>query len=181
MSQRRGGAPRETAAAQEEMIPFSEVLDPPSVGLTMNREEDAVPLEPIPQKKSSSQTAPLSLDGRYEAEAQNLKLKQWKEGPFAAGLTESTWEEEYARYKTSPGEACMDMNDAMPCMCCSALVCGYLGAARVGNMAVLKQSTEWVEEIEEDENGESKTTRFTRPRLDVVVGPVRYMLCRKFR
>ena len=37
---------------------------------------------------------------------------------------------------------------------------------------VLKQSTEWVEEVEEDENGESKTTRFTRPRLDVMVGPV---------
>jgi hypothetical protein len=39
-------------------------------------------------------------------------------------------------------------------------------------MAVLKQSTEWVEETVEDENGETKIKRFTRPRLDFVVGPV---------
>lgn len=41
---------------------------------------------------------------------------------------------------------------------------------------VLRQSTEWVEEEEEDENGETKTTRFTRPRLDCMVGPYWPML-----
>ena len=39
-------------------------------------------------------------------------------------------------------------------------------------MAVLKQSTEWVEEVEQDEEGEETVRRFTRPRLDIVVGPV---------
>jgi hypothetical protein len=39
-------------------------------------------------------------------------------------------------------------------------------------MAILKQSTEWVEEVEKDENGDRQTRRFTRPRLDFVCGPV---------
>ena len=73
----------------------------------------------------------------------------------------------------------IDNADQMPCGCCSAMVCYAIGAGRVGNMAVLKQSTEWVEEQVEDEHGELKTKRFTRPRLDFVVGPVR--LSEQFR
>lgn len=40
------------------------------------------------------------------------------------------------------------------------------------NIAVLKQSTEWVEEVEEGEDGQPRTRRFTRPKLDFVIGPV---------
>ena len=101
-------------------------------------------------------------------------MKQWKEGYFAAGMTAATWGEEYQKWRHNFRDQILmlDDNEKSPCGCCSAVVCGLLGAGRVGNMAVLKQSTEWVEEEEEDENGELRTKRVTRPRLDVVVGPV---------
>jgi hypothetical protein len=66
-----------------------------------------------------------------------------------------------------------DKEEQAPCGCCSAMVCCAVGAGRVGNIAVLRQSTEWVEEEVEDDNGEMKMERSTRPRLDCVVGPVR--------
>jgi len=175
MSQRRGAPQKETA--NPEMVPFSQVLDKPSGGMRKSME----PMEttrPNPNPSNVTTTAtPASLDERYESEAHNLKLKHWKEGPFATGMTAPTWEEEYSRY-TNPRECCMHIEeDSMGCLCFSAIACSKLGASRVGNMAVLKQSTEWVEEEEEDENGETKTRRFTRPRLDVVVGPYWPMLC----
>lgn len=147
MSQRRGGgtAQGEAGVLKEEMVPFSEVLDKPSGGQTMDREDGGAgdveqPAAQTPSSGSNNNATPvpagsMSLDSRYEAEAQNIRLKQWKEGPFATGMTDTTWDKEYARYRKSPREACMDMDDDMPCLCCSALVCGYLGAARVGNMA----------------------------------------------
>jgi hypothetical protein len=115
------------------------------------------------------------LDVRYEEEAKNLKIKQWREGHFATGVMDGTWDEAYAKYKRNPKDECFSMSDddGTPCLCCSAMACSAIGAGRVGNMAVLKQSTEWVEEEEVDENGESTARRFTRPKLDVVVGPVR--------
>jgi hypothetical protein len=54
-----------------------------------------------------------------------------------------------------------------------------LGAGRVGNIAVFKQTTEWVEEISEESdetNGEPKMKRFTRPKLLFVAGPYWPML-----
>ena len=174
MSQRRGAPPKETA--NPEMVPFSESLDGPSGGMKMDRAA-MEPLEtPVPAKAppKANAPAPVSLDARYESEAQANRVKQWKEGPFAVGLTEFTWDEEYGKYRNNLKDECLSMadNDGMPCICCSAVVCSKIGASRVGNMAVLKQSTEWVEEEEEDENGETKTRRFTRPKLEVVVGPV---------
>jgi hypothetical protein len=178
MSQRRGALPKETA--NPELVPFSEVLDKPAGGMQMDR-DSMVPLETSKTPMAPKSAPPVSLDARYEKETQSMKLKKWQEGPFAAGFTESTWDEEYAKYKNNPKDACFSMaeHDGMPCICCSAVVCSALGATRVGNMAVLKQSTEWVEEQEEDENGEMKVRRFTRPRLDVVVGPVRKLVCVK--
>jgi hypothetical protein len=174
MSQRWGGAlPKETA--NPELAPFSEVLDKPG-SLKMDR-DSMEPLETSKTPTPPKSAPPVSLDSRYEKETQSMKLKQWQEGPFAAGFTESTWDEEYAKYRNNPKDACLLMgHDDMPCICCSAVVCSAVGATRVGNMAVLKQSTEWVEEEEEDENGEMKVRRFTRPKLDIVVGPVRKYL-----
>lgn len=161
MSQRRGGgAPKEAVAVEEETMPFAESLDVPAGGLT-----DAAPLS----------NGSLSLEARYESETQAMKLKQWKEGHYAAGMTAATWGEEYQKWRHNFREQLLkfDENDGSPCGCCSAVVCGALGAGRVGNMAILRQSQEWVEEEEEDEDsGEKKTRRFTRPRLDIVVGPV---------
>ena len=70
----------------------------------------------------------------------------------------------------------IENDNTTPCGCCSAMICSMLGAGRVGNMAVLRQSTEWVDEMVQDENGETTSKRFTRPRLDVVVGPYWPML-----
>jgi hypothetical protein len=175
MPQRRAAvAQKDSVRNADEMVPFGETLDKPTGGLTMDR-------EPMGGPPSAALKAPasLSLDARYETESREMQLKRWKEGPFAAGMTAATWEDEYRKYKTNPKDECLnfDSEDGAPCMCCSALVCGSIGAGRIGNMAILKQSTEWVEEVTEDENGETKTRRFTRPKLDFVVGPVRKHTC----
>lgn len=168
MSQRRG--PKDNVINPAELVPFSESLDKdPKAGMTMDR-DSAVVVQPL----ETTTTAPL--DKRYEKEAHNLRIKQWKEGPFACGFTEASWDEEYAKYKNHPREVCaamVDNDETSPCGCCSAIACRMIGANRVGNMSIVKQSTEWVEEEQEDEHGELKTRRFTRPRLDIVVGPVR--------
>lgn len=169
MSHRRGGGPKEAVNKEEEMIPFNEALDQPKTPLTMDRAGDTPE-----ENKVSQPVASLSLDERYETEANNLKLKHWQESPFAVGMCEPTWTEEYAKFKRNPKQQCMDTTDGdgVPCICCSAMVCGAIGAGRVGNMAVLKQSTEWVEEVEENEDDVEKIRRFTRTKLDIVVGPV---------
>eukprot|EP00934_Nitzschia_sp_Nitz4_P001065 Nitzschia sp. Nitz4//scaffold1_size375055//293179//297150//NITZ4_000316-RA/size375055-processed-gene-0.459-mRNA-1//-1//CDS//3329541165//1065//frame0 len=179
MSQRRGGANREAAVVAEEMVPFSESLDPPKAGLTMDRRaEGDVPTPLATPADGDAKPAPLSLDEAYEKEEQSIRLKQWREGYFAARWTAPTWSEELHRWRTNIREEIshVDAPDQAPCVCCSALVCGLLGAGRVGNMAVLKQSTEWVEEEEEDEAGNVRTRRVTRPKLDFVVGPYWPML-----
>jgi len=174
MSQRRGGGAKETAVA-EEMVPFSESLDGPSARMTMDRdpEEDA-------SNEPSAVPPPntMDLESRYEAESKELRIKQWKEGHFAAEMTSQTWREEYQKWRHNFREEfiSMDDTDGAPCVCCSAVVCGALGAGRIGHFAILKQSTEWVEEEEEDENGEMVSRRFTRPKLEVVVGPYWPML-----
>ena len=177
MSHRRGGGPKEAVNKEEEMVPFNEALDQPKTPLTMDRAGDAPE-----EKKGAQSVASLSLDERYETEANNLKQKLWKENPFAVGLTEPTWTEEYVKFKRNPRQQCLETaeGDGVPCICCSAVVCGAIGAGRVGNMAVLKQSTEWVEEeVEEDGNDGDKTRRFTRPKLDIIVGPVSSVKRRK--
>ena len=176
MSHRRGGGPKEAVKKEEEMVPFNEALDQPKTPLTMDRAGEAPE-----ENKAAQPVASLSLDERYETEANNLKQKLWKENPFAVGLCEPTWTEEYAKFKRNPHQQCVDTaeGDGVPCICCSALVCSAIGAGRVGNMAVLKQSTEWVEEVEEDEDDVEKIRRFTRPKLDIVVGPVSLLKRRK--
>jgi hypothetical protein len=189
MSQRRGGAKGKPAVevSNEEMVPFSESLDQPSsANLTMDRESmEMVPTSSSAPSSGSDTTVTvpagntLSMDARFDAENQQMKVKAWKEGPFATGFVPATWEEEYHNYRTNLRGECMKMVDnesATPCGCCSALVCSMLGAGRVGNMAVFRQSTEWVDEIVEDENGEPTTQRSTRPKLDCVVGPYWPML-----
>jgi len=182
MSQRRGGTKGKPAVevSNEEMVPFSESLDQPSSGLHMDR-ESMEPLQVISAPNSgnigstSVHSGNSSLDARFDAENQQLKVKAWKEGPFATGFVPSTWEEEYASYRQDLRGECMKMvnnDNTTPCSCFSAIVCSMIGAGRVGNMAVLRQSTEWVDEVVEEENGETTTKRFTRPRLDFVVGPV---------
>lgn len=107
------------------------------------------------------------------------KIKNWKESPFAVGAVGVTWEEECAADKACCAQQCCnDDVDANCCICCSGLFCSKLGAKRVGNMAVLRQSMEWVEHVEiDDETGQETVLRkYQRPRLDCVVGPFWPML-----
>lgn len=80
------------------------------------------------------------------------------------------------RYRPDPNSGAYGDDQVEPdhtgCLCFSARICPLLGAQRVGNMVVLKSSHEWVEEITEDEEtGERTTHRYTRPVLNIVVGP----------
>lgn len=113
---------------------------------------------------------------RYQVERHKARVKHWKESPFACALVEPTWlgqrtfhKRMYGAEETAPDES--------GCTCCSARICPLFNAGRVGNMVVLRSSHEWVEEIDEDEEtGEKYVRRYTRPRLDCVLGPYWPML-----
>ena len=134
---------------------------------------------------NEDETAPLDSMDRddhreYQKAKRQRRIKLWKESPFAIGLTEPTWIDERNRERYSYNDS--RSNDVMPdesgCLCMSAQICPLLGATRVGNMAVLKSSQEWVEEMEiDEETNEQILRRYTRPRLDIVVGPYWPMLC----
>lgn len=179
MSQRRGGGSKDTGGVHaEEVVPFSRSLDGPASGSMggMDRDADDTVDTASP---SEEPTNAVSIDARYNAESQQIRNKQWRESYFARGCTNSTWEAEYAKLRENgvKGEIARmtggNERESVPCGCCSAIACSFLGAGRVGNMAVLKQSNEWVtEEVPDEENGGFKTERSTRPKLDFVVGPV---------
>ena len=127
----------------------------------------------------SLESGPLSVDDQYYVEKHNLRVKQWRESPFAIGLTEPTWMEE-SQKPCKPRRAYGDSElerDHTGCLCCSAWICSRLGAQRVGNMSVLKSSEEIVEEVTVDEeSGEAVSRTFSRPVIQVVVGPFWPML-----
>lgn len=190
MSQRRGA--KESGGAvqkNEEMQPFSKSLDnsTPSQPLPVDGPQErpqitAKPTE-ISQNEDDDTSRVISLDERYHAESQQLKMRMWKESYFARGFTEATWEAEYKKYKGAACKKMMDCNDrdnSAPCGCFSALCATFFGFGRIGNMVILKQSTEWVtEEVtdEENPNGGMKSHRFTQPKFDCIVGPYWPMLC----
>jgi hypothetical protein len=134
----------------------------------------------VGDEECDEETVPLDHASRNETDYATSKrmrrLKLWKESPFAVGLTEPTWMEERYRDRYSSDVP----PDESGCLCMSAYVCPLFGASRVGNMAVLKTSQEWVEEVENSEAAEPSSQpslrRFSRPRLDVVIGPYWPML-----
>ena len=133
-------------------------------------------------KPTSQETVPLSTGSDLstgKAAASSARVKHWKESPFACGLTEPTWQAErvaMARGSMDTDDTDDDYSvtkDTTGCLCCSAVVCSMVGAGRVGNMAVLSSTTEWVEFVEQDEEtGEEKVSRYTRPKLHWIVGPL---------
>mmetsp|Transcript_3915 Transcript_3915/g.7788 ORF Transcript_3915/g.7788 Transcript_3915/m.7788 type:complete len:314 (+) Transcript_3915:129-1070(+) len=137
----------------------------------------------------AEEKVPLSTQGSSDLSStetpRSSRVKNWKESPFAVGLTEPTWEAERKgmnRPKDDDDQPMISDDDYIPrdttgCLCCSALVCSYLGAGRVGNMAVLHSTIEWVEQVEVDEEtNEEKVIRYTRPKLNWVMGPFWPML-----
>lgn len=124
-----------------------------------------------------SETTPMTIEERYETEAYNRKMKHWKESPFAVGLTEVTWADE--KLKMNHRNSDDSSVDSANCLCFSAAICPHVpGVVRVGNMSVLKQSTLTMDVEEEDEEtGEIRLVRTTRPKLEIVIGPYWPMLC----
>jgi hypothetical protein len=162
---------RRTVATKKEGddgIPFSKSLGP------------VVATGPfvLDEGPTDKEMVPLSIDDRYEDERYNVKAKHWQESPFAVGLVEPTWSDE-ANATQCCSVCCREEidPDMGGCSVCSGIFCSALGAGRVGNLVVLRQSKEWVEEVVEDEEtGEQTIRRFLRPRLDCIMGPYWPML-----
>ena len=176
MSQRRGGA-KTSALSSDEDVPLTSKRQPQVVSsLSL---EPAVPNNEGNQELVPENSAPLSMEERYETEQYNLKVANWKDSPFAVGLTEITWAAEQEKFRKKPSPADDDHSvDSANCLCFSAAICPHItGAERVGNMSVLKQSTITTNVEEEDEEtGEIQVVRVTRPKLDIVIGPYWPML-----
>ena len=145
-----------------------------------------------------------NIEEIYENEREQSKIRNWKESPYAVGLVEATWADELNRVRSRSrdgnsnggpcGAYCNDEADpTCGCLSISAIVCTKLGAKRVGNMAILKESVETAVEDDRDdeavdcdlmdeENQEqglvgSKRKRVVfRRKMDIVVGPFWPML-----
>jgi len=117
----------------------------------------------------------LTLDER--------KKLTWETSPFAVGCVHASWKDDrsncFRRSSRRGGGRNDDDEDYDSRVCCSAYVCGCLGARRVGNLAILAQTTEEYDHLEviNEETGEYRTTRRTRPKLLWVIGPYWYNLC----
>mmetsp|Transcript_11796 Transcript_11796/g.24894 ORF Transcript_11796/g.24894 Transcript_11796/m.24894 type:complete len:374 (+) Transcript_11796:113-1234(+) len=168
-----------------------------------------------PGPDRGEETQPLSIDQRYTEERMAAKVRHWREGELAAGLVELTWTDELGKHRYADDDdangrnrgACADccreeMEPTCGCLYFSGLVCSRIGAGRVGNMAILKESTVVVEEeIDEPDDAEEqmesehggasstasspptssgavRTHKVHRRRIDLVVGPYwPMMLC----
>jgi hypothetical protein len=122
-----------------------------------------------------------TMEERYESEKHDLKVKHWKKSDFAVGLVEITWADERQKMRANNSSTHFSWDDAddegTNCLSCSAIVCPYFSAGRVGNMIVMRESTIYVEtEVEDEETGELKIERVARPRLDCLLGPYWPML-----
>lgn len=136
--------------------------------------------EGVDVNNNNNTMAPLSIEEQYRRERHARKVKHWKDSPFAVGLTDITWNDESSAGSIA-GMTKEDIDpDSAGCLCCSRWCCKRAG--RVGNMAILSQTQEWVEEVviddDDNETGESlpKTRRYTRPKLVWILGPYWPML-----
>ena len=109
-------------------------------------------------------------------EARKKKIQHWKKSPFAVGLVNITWKDDRPSWfpcgsqqnSIPPPARDIDENFAA-----SSIVCGCLGAKRVGNFSVLAQKMEdYDEPIQDPGTGEITGHRQTqRPKLLCVIGP----------
>jgi len=123
------------------------------------------------------QVEDLSLRDPKTLTMYERKILKWETSPFAVGRVNASWKDD----RTNGFRPAGDGRD--PRVCFSAYVCGCLGARRVGNLAVLAQTTEEYDHLEliNEETNEYRTTRKTRPKLLWVIGPYWYVnLCLTF-
>jgi len=109
-------------------------------------------------------------------EARKRKILHWKKSPFAVGLVNVTWQDDRpswvpcgSQQRSIPPPA----RDIDENFVASSIVCGCLGAKRVGNFSVLAQRIEdYDEPIQDPGTGEITGHRQTqRPKLLCVIGP----------
>jgi len=111
-----------------------------------------------------------TIEGRYETEREKAKVRHWKESVYAVGLVEPTWADE----QFNP-----DRDPLCNCVSIGSKVCARLGARRVGNMAVLRESVETMADDDDDSNDEENPGRkrnVSRRTFGIVVGPYWPML-----
>ena len=100
------------------------------------------------------------------------KKRHWLESDFAVGLVSPTWKDDRMYFDRAQNKW------QVPTFWCSAIVCGCIGAKRVGNMAVCCSTTEKYQHItySDEEDGHGNRTilsseQRTRPKLLWMVGP----------
>jgi len=107
------------------------------------------------------------------------KIMTWQSSAFAVGRVNATWQDDQSNwFRRWGGDGShRDNIDQNPRVCCSAYVCGCLGAERVGNLAVLARSMHEYEHVEivNAETGEQRRSRRKRPKLLWVFGPYWYI------
>jgi hypothetical protein len=96
--------------------------------------------------------------------AEDERIRHWKESPYAVGKVDTTWR--------AGMRCCCNPESAGPRSSCNLVftswICGTLGAGRVGNMIILWQHGQIVEQ----RNG----TTMKRPHIDLVLGPFWHIL-----
>jgi len=107
--------------------------------------EAAVPSAEIDLAEESV-SASSSMDEEFVVERESAKMRHWKESPYAVGLVEPTWHDERQRRNMRPTAiGCIscpeEIEPTCGCLYLSGIVCTKLGAGRVGNMAVLKETS----------------------------------------
>eukprot|EP00536_Pseudo-nitzschia_multiseries_P013897 jgi/Psemu1/261799/estExt_Genewise1Plus.C_6290021 len=116
---------------------------------------------------------PVSRDEEALGVEQERKIKHWKDSAFAVGCVNVTWEDDQPPWwclnsRNDGADSDHVIDQEFPI---SSIVCGCLRAGRVGNMAVLAQTTVDFEEEIVDPSGQVTTHRKKRPKLLWVVGP----------
>ena len=115
-------------------------------------------------RDAAQQNNSSSIEEQYQNERERAKLRHWKEGEYAAGLVEPTWADELEMSRRRGGccGCCKkeelgqifqeEIDPGCGCNYLSAVVCSRFGAARIGNMIVLKERYVMVEEEVDDDD-----------------------------
>lgn len=111
-------------------------------------------------------------------EARRRKIQHWKNSPFAVGVVNVTWQDDRPAWypcngggpaASTPAPA-REIDHTFPA---SSIICGMLGAKRVGNFSVLAQTQETYDEPIQDPATGAVTghRKKQRPKLLCVIGP----------
>jgi hypothetical protein len=144
--------------------------DPPSTNYTTTNPNDTGEATTTADATTTEADPDDDMDPQEEA-----RIKHWQESPFAVGLVKITWKDEQIpldRRQTSSTTRDYFNKTNNGNLICSAYCCACLGADRVGNMAVLAQTTEEYDHVTvHEETGVQTTRRKKRPKLLWVLGP----------